>query len=67
MTGKLGGFVELYGDIRIDENDVPQHSFDCGLTYLMKDNIQFDFAGGFGISGASPDWILLSGISIRIP
>lgn len=67
LSDKIGAFVELYGDIRIDDSDLPQHSADGGLTFSVKENIQFDLAGGFGISSSSSDWILMSGISIRFP
>ena len=33
MSDKIGAFVELYGDIRINDSDLPQHSVDGGLTF----------------------------------
>ncbi len=48
MTDKLGVFVEGYGDVAdFKDNYV---NFDGGLTYLIRDNLQFDFSLGTGIN-----------------
>ena len=37
------------------------------FTYLLRDNIQADFAGGVGLSSAAGDWFVGLGISARFP
>lgn len=63
LTDKLSGFVELFGDFRIDESDFPSNSFDGGVTYLFGETFQFDIAGGVGLSSASDDWFVTVGLS----
>ncbi len=48
MTGKLGVFIEGYGDVaNFKDNYI---NFDTGLTYLIRNNLQFDFSFGTGIN-----------------
>ena len=39
--------------------------FDCGLTYLISNDIIIDLSGGFGISKISPKNYLSLGFSYR--
>jgi hypothetical protein len=53
ITDKLGAFIEAYGDFskyRHADNKV-----NAGITYLIAPSLQFDFAGGFGLSENSAD------------
>ena len=65
FTDKIGGFVELYGDMYEDSNF--DHLWDAGFTYLLNDNIQLDISGGTGITKNTQDLFLSTGISFRIP
>ena len=48
ITDKLGAYIEPYGDLV--EFDQHVSNFDAGFTYLIKDNLQFDFSLGTGIN-----------------
>lgn len=48
MTEKLGIFVEGYGDVANFKDNYM--NFDTGLTYLVRNNLQFDFSFGTGIN-----------------
>ena len=37
------------------------------LTWLQRNNLQFDVSGGIGISDAADDWYLGAGASLRLP
>lgn len=65
FTDKIGGFVEIYGDVYEDSNF--DHLWDAGFTYLLNDNIQLDISGGTGITKNTQDLFLSAGISFRIP
>ncbi len=67
LTDKLGAFVELFGDIPMSASGGPANSFDGGFTYLVKDNVQLDLAGGLGLSDAAADWFVGLGVSVRFP
>ncbi|MFQ5607926.1 MAG: transporter [Candidatus Zixiibacteriota bacterium] len=63
LAGSLGGFAELFGELRTDESDAPSNSFDGGLTYLFGETVQLDVAGGVGLSSAADDWFVTVGLS----
>jgi hypothetical protein len=65
--GSWGYFVELFGTAGLSASGPPANSFDCGVTYLLKPNLQFDVAAGVGLSSAAPDWFTTLGISYRFP
>lgn len=67
LTEKMGMFVEFFGDIPLNARGGPQNSFDGGLTYLLKPNVQLDASAGFGISSDANDFFTGAGISIRWP
>jgi len=48
LTEKLGIFVESYGQV-VEFEDLISN-FDCGFTYLIKDNFQVDFSLGTGMN-----------------
>lgn len=48
ITSKIGLFVEPYGAlVGFDKHEA---NFDAGITYLLKENAQFDFSFGTGIN-----------------
>jgi len=63
----LGGFVEFFGGAPINPSGKPANLVDGGLTFLVLDNLQFDIAGGAGISDAAEDWFFGAGVSYRYP
>ncbi len=67
LTDRWGSFVEVFGEIGASAPGTPVHSFDGGITYLLRPNFQLDFAAGVGLSEAADDWFLGAGFSIRLP
>lgn len=64
ITKKLSAYGELYGNF--PAKDRANHSWDAGLTYLIKNNLQVDATIGTGLSG-NQDLLLAAGVSFRIP
>ena len=62
VTDKIGTYVELFGEI--PEFEDFEASFDSGVTYLIKKNLQLDFSFGIGITERI-DYLAL-GVSWRI-
>lgn len=60
---KIGAFVELYGSSI--KNQLPDHRFDAGVTYLLTENLQLDLSGGIGLSDISPKNFISAGVSYR--
>jgi hypothetical protein len=67
VTDRLGAFVELFGAVPASAEGSPAHSLDGGATYLLRDNLQLDLAGGVGLSDAADDWFMGVGVSWRFP
>lgn len=67
LTERWGAFVEFFGEIPASASGGPSHSFDGGLTYLLRDNLQLDLAAGLGLSDAADDWFVGLGVSVRWP
>jgi hypothetical protein len=67
FTERWGAFIEVFGDTPLNDSLGPAHSLDGGLTFLLRENIQFDLAGGFGLSAEAPDWFVTAGFSVRLP
>jgi Putative MetA-pathway of phenol degradation len=63
ISEKLGVYLEFYGFAPREQ--VPDHRFDGGLTYLINSNIMVDISGGFGISENAPINYLSLGFSYR--
>jgi len=67
LSERLGAFVEFFGEIPASASGGPAHSFDGGLTYLVRDNLQLDLAAGLGLSDAADDWFVGLGVTVRLP
>lgn len=67
LSDRLGAFVELFGDIPASASGGPANSFDGGFTYLVRDHLQLDLAGGIGLSDTADDWFVGLGLSLRLP
>lgn len=65
LTPALGMFIEAYGGW--GENYPFDLRADTGFTLLLMSNLQFDLAGGVGITDSSPDYFVGFGFSFRIP
>ncbi len=65
LSEKWGAFVELFGDLPASAPGDPAHSFDGGFTYLVRDTLQLDVAGGVGLSDEADDWFVGIGVSAR--
>lgn len=66
LTGALGAFVELYGDIpTYSQGPGPSNSIDGGFTYLLSDDLQLDASAGVGLSQEADDWFVSLGLSFR--
>ena len=64
-TENTGLFSEFYGDF--PEEGENEHKFDAGITWLIMNNLQLDFAFGFGLNNFAPDKYVSTGLSWRIP
>ncbi len=67
LSERWGAFVELYGDGRTNGDGQSTLSFDGGLTYLLRPNLQLDLAAGQGLSGPAADSFVGLGVSLRVP
>ena len=63
LTDKIGCYTELYGFL--SNQNVADHRFDGGFTYLINDDVIVDLSGGFGLTeGVHKNYISL-GFSFR--
>lgn len=65
VADRLGAYAEFYGTS--GEGDMPNARTDAGLTYLIRDNLQFDVSGGMGLNSDVKMYFLSTGITWRIP
>jgi hypothetical protein len=63
VIGNCSAFVELYGFL--PENTAADHRFDAGVTYLIGNDLQFDFSVGIGLNDVAPDNFISLGVSWR--
>lgn len=62
ITEKLGGYVELTSSAG---DGAHVATFNCGLTYQVSRDVQFDGGVNFGISRNAPDVQFFAGVSRR--
>jgi Putative MetA-pathway of phenol degradation len=62
IAGKLGGYVEL-ATVLTRGRDLA--SFDCGLTYGVNRHLQLDTGLTLGLTRASADFLVFTGVSLR--
>lgn len=62
IVGKLGGFVENYGDVTDGDFDT---RFDAGFAYLCNNDLQLDLLGGLGKNDGVNDYFVSMGVSWR--
>lgn len=64
VSSKVGVYAEVYGfSPQFSRTD---HRFDCGLNYLLKNNIMFDVSGGMGLINSDLDYYFALGFSFRL-
>lgn len=61
----MGAYIELYSFLPAGEYS--KHSFDMGLIFPVRHNLQFDVSGGMGLSDNALDGFASCGVSWRIP
>lgn len=67
LSERFGAFVELFGDTPLSADGSSEVSFDGGVTFLIRPNLQLDAALGVGLTDEAPDWFFTTGVSIRFP
>lgn len=67
ISNRFWSFAEVYGNF--DHGDFPNHKADLGLTYLIRNNLQIDVSGGFGLTNSDDvsRYFMSTGLSWRIP
>lgn len=61
----LGAYVEFFAFNRTGEYD--EYLFDCGLTFPVRNNLQFDVSYAVGLNKYAPDGFAGVGFAWRIP
>lgn len=67
LTPRLGAFVEIFGEEPLSATGSHQSSLTGGFTWLLRDTLQLDLAGGAGLTDDAPDWFVGAGLSVRWP
>jgi hypothetical protein len=57
--------VEFFSSVGTDSGIQAVYTFDTGLAYLILPNVQLDVGANFGLTKASPDMNIYTGISAR--
>jgi hypothetical protein len=66
LTDQIGAYTEWYAFFPNNADTANQQYYlDGGFTYLINNNIQWDIRGGIGLNGASDDYLIGTGLSIR--
>jgi len=60
---KWYGYIEAFGNMR--KNELPLHSVDGGIAYLINNNVKVDISSGTGIANNSSNWYIALGVSAR--
>lgn len=67
LTDRIGMYGEIYGFLPFERNSESSHYLDAGFTYLVKNNLQLDLSGGYGLQKNITDYYIAAGVSFRIP
>jgi hypothetical protein len=65
LGGRLGGFVELYGELPFESRRDDEIAVDAGLYYLLRPNLQLDLSAGLGLAEAALDRFVAFGFVWR--
>lgn len=67
LSEQVGAFAETFGRVPANGGEAAHH-LDGGLTFLVRDNLQFDVSLGRGVAGAgAADWLVGAGLAVRLP
>lgn len=67
LTDRLATFFELFGDRQVSGTAAASVSVDSGLTLLLTETLQLDFAVGRRLLGPADDLFVGTGVSVRLP
>lgn len=71
LTETVGAFFEVFGAEPLETGPAGARgsaaSFDAGLTWLLRPNLQLDLSGGGGLTDEAADWFVGAGVSWRWP
>ena len=65
IVGELSGFVEFYSSVSTERGSEWVGTFDCGLTYMLTENIQLDGGVYVGVTRSADDVNPFLGLSWR--
>lgn len=65
IVGKLEGYVEFFSNVSTERNAEWIGTFDAGLTYKLRPNIQLDAGVNVGVTRAADDLNPFIGLSMR--
>ncbi len=60
-----GAFIEYYTSHNLHQSIPDQHFFDTGFTFKVAQNLQFDIFTNIGLTKATPDFAVGTGIAYR--
>jgi hypothetical protein len=65
ISNDLTAFIEFFSAVGTDPFTPAVYTLDLGLAYLILPNVQLDAGANFGLTKASPDLNLYSGVTAR--
>ena len=65
LSDKWYFYYEFFGDFPVGERS--NHSFDMGLAWLIRNNLQADISGGFQLYPFVKSWYTALGFSVLLP
>ncbi len=65
IIGRLGGYLEFFSDISTERQVGWVGTIDVGFTFLLTDNVQFDWGCNFGVTPAADDASPFAGLTWR--
>ena len=65
ISKDLTASIEFFSSVGTDPFTPAVYTFDLGLAYLIGPNVQLDAGANFGLTKASPDLNLYSGVTAR--
>ena len=67
LTDRLGGYTEYFGLYPNSAGFTPPENYlNSGITYLISNDVQWDFRYGVGLSDESDDYFVGTGLSFRL-
>lgn len=66
LNDKWSIYTEFWNEMSSDQGAAWQATWDAGLTYLVRDNLQVDIGMAYGLTAATDDFNVLTGFSLRL-